>query len=247
LLDRLLKAGAVLALLALAGCAAQGSALEPTSAKQRYNELAARQLESTTSYAALLRTKLKRGRRVDDFRVEIFSRKPDQLSLYVRGFLGSAVFKSVVNGDTLICYFPRENRYYRGEVADLESGALKDSRHIIELLLAFYRGSYELSDDPVWHSRIKSKGKGYELTSVDTLHSLKFESFLKYSIGEYPYLSAESIRLISADRSFLTNVAVQSRSFNREIPAEKFVIEIPPTAMLMTREDLADLLTNLAQ
>ena len=177
----------------------------------------------------------------------IFSRKSDQLSLYVRGFLGSAIFKAVVNADTLVCYFPRENRFYRGEVADLESGALKDSRHIIDLLLAFYRGSYELSDDPIWHSRIKSKGKGYEMTCVDTLHGLKFESFLKSDVVEYPYLSAENIRLVSADRSFLTNITVQSRSFNREIPDEKFVIDISPTAMLMTREDLADLLTNLAQ
>ena len=40
---------------------------------------------------------------------------------------------------------------------------------------------------------------------------------------------------------------MQSDSYNREIPAEKFKLEIPPGAFVLTREDLADLLTNLAQ
>lgn len=212
----------------------------------QFREISVRQSEELSTYAALLRVKLKRDRKVDDFRVEIFSRQNDQLSLYVRGFLGSAVLKAVVSGDTFECFFPREKRFYRGLVSDLETGSLSGSQHIIDLLLTFYQGGYELSDGEAWRTQVKKGGKNYRLKMVDTLHALRFESKLR-SQEEFPYLRAETIKLESHNRSFMANIAIQSSSFNRTIPEEKFALNIPETAVALTREDLAELLTNLAQ
>lgn len=212
----------------------------------QFREISVRHSEELATYAALLRVKLKRDRRIDDFRVEIFSRRADRLSLYVRGFLGSAVFKAIVSGDTLVCFFPREKRFFRGLVGDLESGSLSESRHIIDLLLSFYRGGYAISDESVWRAQVKKQGKDFKLQMIDTLHAFGFESRLRSS-SDYPYLQAESIELESRDRSFIANIAIQKSSFNRTIPDEKFALEIPDAAVEMNREDLADLLTNLAQ
>lgn len=232
--------------LAIVGCSAGHTLSNGTAPNEQFREYSARQSEELSSYAALLRVKLKRDRRVDDFRVEIFSRQDDQLSLYVRGFLGSAVLKAVVSGDSFECFFPREKRFYRGLVADLETGSLSDSRHIIDLLLSFYRGSYEVSEDGVWQTQIKKGGKSFRLKMVDTLNALRIESKL-HSREEFPYLRAENIKLESRDRSFIANIAVQSSTFNRMIPEEKFALEIPDVAVVLTRDDLAELLTNLAQ
>ncbi len=212
----------------------------------QFREISSRHSKELSTYAALLRVKLKRDRRVDDFRVEIFSRQDDQLSLYVRGFLGSAVLKAIVSGDTFECYFPREKRYYRGMVGDLETGALAESRHIIDLLLSYYRGSYRISQDSSWQMQLTKGGKNFQFKMVDTLHALRFESKLRSRV-EFPYLQAESFKLESRDRSFIANISIQSSSFNQVIPNEKFALEIPNSAFELTREDLADLLTNLAQ
>lgn len=232
--------------LTLVGCSAGTTLSSGASPIEQFREISVRQSEELSTYAALLRVKLKRDRKVDDFRVEIFSRQDDQLSLYVRGFLGSAVLKAVVSGDSFECFFPREKRFYRGLVADLETGSLSESRHIIDLLLAFYRGSYEVREDGVWRIQMKKGGKNFRLKMVDTLHALHFDSKLR-SQEEFPYLRAENIKLESRDRSFMANIAIQSSSFNRTIPEEKFALEIPDAAVVLTRDDLAELLTNLAQ
>lgn len=212
----------------------------------QYREFSAQHASELSTYAALLRVKLKRERRIDDFRVEIFSRTPDHLSLYVRGFLGSGVFKAVVQGNEFECYFPREKRHFRGSVDDLESGALAESRHIIDLLLSFYRGSYEISDNGLWRTEVKKGGKNFQIKMVDSLHALRFESKLRAQ-KEFPNLRAESIRLESRDRVLVANIEIQNSSFNREIPDEKFSLEIPVSSVVLTREDLADLLTSLSQ
>lgn len=167
--------------------------------------------------------------------------------MYVRGFLGTAVFKAVVVGDLLTCYFPREKRFFSGEVADLETGSLADSRHIIDVLLNYYRGSYELPDAGAWEKSVGRQKRTFDVELIDSVHQLKFDSRIIAHPNKFPYLRMETIMMESADRSFQANIAVQSDSYNREIPAEKFNLEIPPGAFVLTREDLADLLTNLAQ
>lgn len=232
--------------IAVGGCAAQSTLPAGRTAIDQYREISTRHASELRTYAALLRVKLKRDRRIDDFRVEIFSRKQDELSLYVRGFLGSAVFKAVVRGNELECYFPREKRYFRGLVDDLESGELSESKHIINLLLSFYRGRYEISDSGMWITQFKKGGKNFQVRMVDSLHAFRFDSKLRAQAG-FPNLRAQNIKLESRDRSFIANIEVQNSSFNREIPDEKFALEIPESSVVLTREDLANLLTGLSQ
>jgi len=232
--------------IAVGGCAAQSSLPAGRTAIDQYREISTRHASELRTYAALLRVKLKRDRRIDDFRVEIFSRRRDELSLYVRGFLGSAVFKAVVRGNELECYFPREKRHFRGLVDDLESGELSESRHIIDLLLSFYRGSYEISPDELWTNQVKKSGKNFQVRMVDSLHAFRFDSNLQAQ-KKFPSLRAENIKLESRDRSFVANIEIQNSSFNREIPDEKFALEIPESSVVLTREDLANLLTGLSQ
>lgn len=232
--------------LVFVGCSTNRLGSPGVSPLEEYREISARHSEELSTYAALLRVKLKRQQRVDDFRVEIFSRGDDRLSLYVRGFLGSAVFKAVVSGDTLICLFPRENRYFRGRVEDLESGSLADSRHIIDLLLAFYRGNYAIADGGEWNTQMKKKGRSFDLKMVDTLQALRFDAHVR-AAESYPYLQAETIKLQSRDRSLMVNIAIQSSSFNRTIPEEKFAMDISGTAAALSRDELSELLTGLSQ
>lgn len=232
--------------IVIGGCAAQSTLSSGRTNIEQYRRASVQQAGELSTYAALLRVKLKRDGRIDDFRVEIFSRSPGELSLYVRGFLGSAVFKAVVKGSELDCYFPREKRYFRGLVDDLESGELTASRHIIDLLLSFYRGSYEISGDELWLTQVKKGGKSYQVKMVDSVHAFRFESKLR-SQSTFPQLRAENIKLESRDRSFLANIEVQNSSFNREIPDEKFALAVPESSAALTREDLANLLMGLSQ
>ncbi len=229
------------------GCAGNNVATQKTSAESQFLELAERHSTELTSHAALLRVKVKRDRRIDDFRVEIFSRQGGDLSLYVRGFLGTAVFKAVVSGDLLTCYFPREKRFFSGQVEDLETGSLSDSRHIIDVLLNYYRGGYELPTGEAWEVHVSKKKRAFAIDLVDSIHWLKFDARIISNPKKFPYLHMETIKLESSDHGFMANIAVQSSSFNRELPDEKFELDIPEGAFVLTREDLADLLTNLAQ
>lgn len=229
------------------GCAGNNVATQKTSAESQFRDLAARHSTELVSHAALLRVKVKRDRRIDDFRVEIFSRQGGDLSLYVRGFLGTAVFKAVISGDLLTCYFPREKRFFSGQVEDLETGSLMDSRHIIAVLLNYYRGGYELPEGGMWERHVVRTKRAFDIQLTDSVHRLRFDSKIMSNPNKFPFLRMETIRLESSDQSFMANIAVQSSSFNRAIPDEKFELQIPDGAFVMTSQDLAELLTNLAQ
>lgn len=237
----------LITLALLAGCAGYKATTHDFQSAADYESLVTRQSGELQSYASLLRVKLKRDDRIYDFRAEIFSRSGNEISLYVRGFLGAAGFKAVVNREYLECYFPREKRFFKGQVDDLESGELNGSRHIVRQLLAFYYADYAITDSARWSTAISRKGRVFNISRTDTVHDLRFDATIAASDKEFPYLSAENIKLESQDRSLMVNVEVSSRSFNREIPDEKFELDIPQSATAMTKEELSDLLTSMGQ
>jgi hypothetical protein len=208
--------------------------------------LISRHDSTLTTYAALWRIKMQRESRFDDFRVEVFSRRPRETSLYVRGFLGQSALKAIVRGDSLQAYFVRDQRYFHGTRADLDTLSLHDSEPVVLALLAIMRGSLSPPSDSLWElvahgSRSKLDWRLHERRS-------HFEVRVrgKSSEAAFPHIRISEIELISADKKFRARIDIQSASFNRDLPAEKFMIEMAPSATSMTRDELVDLLTGLS-
>lgn len=230
-------------LLLISGCASTSVVSERPD--QRARELVERQNAEMRSFAALVRVKLQRAGKYDDFRVEVFSAGESRLSLYLRGFLGQSVLKVVVSGDSLLAYFTRENRYFAGTRADLDVGDLKQTSHIVDAVLALLHGTLQTPDDAQWQSTYRSSKKLLRTNLVDRQHEFKITGRFAVDEEARPPLSTDEIELLAHDRSFRARLDFRSVKFNRDIPAAKFEIELPPTAIVMSRDEVVEFLTGL--
>ncbi len=204
-----------------------------------------RQNKELTSYAALLRVKTSRNGKLDDFRTEIYSRQPDELSLYVRGFLGKSAFKAVSNGDSLLFYLTDSKEYFRGTYDDLMIDQLRQTSHILSAVRALFRGSVEIPSDSLWDFQLKRQGDRFTLRQTDLVH--RFESLLNFDTqpDQFPYIEPKRLEIRSHDGRFRGVYEFKSYSFNKEIPDSKFEIEMSKNAVELTPEELVDFLTNL--
>lgn len=241
---KLLWAG-MAGLLILSGCAARGVLSDHPSSELQ--TLVARQDAEARNFAALVRVKSQRDGKFDDFRVEVFSAAPARTSLYLRGFLGQAVLKAIIIGDSLTAYFPRENRFFHGSRSDLDVGDLSHSAHIIDALLALLRGSILLPDTARWQADYRHSKRLLRQQTVDREHGFALNARIVIDEKHAPPLEPDEAELLSHDGRFRARLDFQSVSFNREIPAAKFALEVPPTATVVSRDELIELLTGMSQ
>lgn len=228
----------------LYGCAAHS--VSTTTPPTATTELIARHDSALTSYAALWRVKMQRNGKFDDFRVEVFSRDRDEVSLYVRGFLGQSALKAVIVGDSLTAYFVKGKRYYSGRRDDLDTLSLRDTEPIVDFIMALMRGSLMPPGDSRWSARFKDNGRNLNWQLHDLNHGLEIRLRGRLDAREFPHHRATELEMTSADKEFRARIEILSASFNREIPAEKFLIEIPKSAVPLSREELVEMLTGLA-
>lgn len=232
-------------LLILSGCAARGVLTDHPSLELQ--ELVARQESEAGTFAALVRVKAQRDGKFDDFRVEVFSAAPARTSLYLRGFLGQAVLKAVIIGDSLTAYFPRENRFFHGSRSDLDAGELQQSAHVIDALLALLRGTILLPDTAHWQVDYRHSKSLLRQQAIDREHGLALNARIGIDAKHTPPLEPDEAELLSRDGQFRARLDFQSVSFNRDIPAAKFALEIPLTATAVSRDEVVELLTGMSQ
>ncbi len=230
-------------LLAIGGCSSSSVISERTDS--RLAALVERQNTELKSFASLVRVKLQREGKFDDFRVEVFSESDQRLSLYVRGFLGQAVLKAVIAGDSLTVYFARENRYFIGFRSDLDVGELQQASHIVDVILTLLHGYVPLPGEGEWESQFRNSKKLLRMNLSDRTHQFEIAGRIAIKDREAPPLAIDEMELLSRDRSFRAFLDFQSVKFNRDLPAAKFAIEIPPTAVIMSRDEVVELLTGM--
>jgi hypothetical protein len=198
------------------------------------------------TFAALLRVKLSREGKVDDFRVELFSRGDSLLSVYIRGFLGKSVLKTVLVHDSLTVYFPSDKLSYIGRREDLEVGELEKAGHIINFLLALFHGTLAVPDTSGWQYYSEQRGNRLRVIATDREYLSSLNTELSYSREDFPYIELQSLYLTSKDEWLKLFIEASSVHFNVDIPFSKFEIEIPPEAETVTKEELAELLTGIS-
>ncbi len=229
--------------LAIGGCAS--TAVTSARPDGRLWELITRQNSELTTFASLVRVKLQRDGRFDDFRVEVFSESDQRLSLYVRGFLGQAVLKAIIAGDSLTVYFARENRIFVGFRSDLDVGELRQASHIVDVVLTLLHGYVPAPDETQWKSHFRTSKQLLRLQLIDGEQEFEINGRIAIKEQETPPLEIDELELLSHDRRFRARLDFQSVTFSRELPAAKFAIEIPPTAVKMSRDEVVELLTGL--
>ncbi len=230
----------------ISGCAA-GAAMSDTSGTENaLAELAQQQRSELTSYAALLRVKMRHEGRIDDFRAEIFAGGDSLLSVYVRGSLGKAAFKALLHGDSLLIYFPSERKYFSGWRHDIETGELHDTRYVVDYLFDLLKGYVTLPDSSLWSNHIVEKSDRMQLVTDDRAHRCGLRVDLLVDRQKFPYQQLKSLELRSTSDKLRINVLVQSSHYNRQIPAEKYGIDLPPATIQISKDDLVEMLTGVA-
>lgn len=189
---------------------------------------------------------MKHEGRIDDFRAEVFAVGDSLLSVYVRGFLGQSAFKAILKGDSLQVYFPSEQKYFVGLRGEMETGELRGTEHVVSYLLSVLRGHLSLPDSLRWECEVRLKEKHAKITADDREGRCRIELECAVNSGEFPYQKTESLNLRSTSGRLQINVQVQSTHYNREIPVEKFTIDLPPGAVRVDKDGLVELLTGVA-
>jgi len=209
-------------------------------------ELAQQQQSELTSYAALLRVKMRHEGRIDDFRAEVFTDADSLLSVYVRGSLGKSAFKALLRGDSLLIYFPSERKYFSGWRHDIETGELQNTRYIVDYLFALLQGHVALPDSNLWSNHVVERNDRMQLVTDDRAHRCVLRIDLSIDRRKFPYQRLQSLELRSVSGKLRINVQVQSSHYNRQIPAEKYGIDLPPATIRISKDDLVELLTGVA-
>lgn len=236
---------ALLSLL-IGGCAARTSMSKSDSAGMEYAELAGRQRSELVSYAALLRVKMWHEGRIDDFRAEVFSECDSLLSIYVRGFLGKSAFKALVKGDSLLVYFPAEHKYFSGRRQDVETGELRNTRHVVDFLFALLHGYTMMPDSAHWTSEVTRRRDRVGLTMDDRERGCTLRIDLSANDRRFPFQQLKALELRTSSGKLRVSIQVQSSKFNRAVPAEKFSIDLPTTATAIDQNRLVEMLTGVA-
>jgi hypothetical protein len=228
------------------GCAAGTAMSDSSKGVDLLTELLQKQRSELTSYAALLRVKISHKGKIDDFRAEVFSRGDSLMSIYVRGFLGNSAFKALLAGDSLLVYFPSEHKYFRGRRHDLEAGELKDSRHIVNYLLALMHGFVIPPDSESWQNNVRDHKRNMQITMDDRPQQCNLRIEVSADRQRFPYQQWKTLELRSTTGKLRVNIQVQSCHFNRGIPDEKFTIDLPPNTALVSSDVLVEMLAGAA-
>lgn len=177
--------------------------------------------------------------------MEIYSEDTTRVSLFIRGFLGRSVFKAVTENDSLRLHFVGTGKYFAGKVADLDTASLRDSKHIADYLLPLLCGRVGLPDTTLWRVDVGRKGKRLSFLANDRVHNFRIAARTKTDRQKFPYLTLERVELSTNGGDHRLVLEVYESRYNREIGAAKFTLEIPQGPVLLTPEEVAELLTGL--
>jgi hypothetical protein len=200
-----------------------------------------------TSQACLLNLRLKGKESKFSGEVEIFYHEPDSFAFYPRSFLGADIFKAAGAGDTIIIYFPGENRYFSGKISDLEDSRLWSWNIPFKMLLDLILGKEgwiepqaefidKTKNNFVYRCEDQDWSKEYHVDAercrlVKTgltqkpggdSYQIEYKRYSKYDSNEIP-----QVVKITSSTGENASIRYEERKLNLPIPAAKLKLTIP--------------------
>ena len=119
--------------------------------------------------------------------LELFLKKPDSLAFRVNAFLGPDYISGVVYSDTLLFYFPRLKKYYKGITQNCSYDSIYENEINLFCLLKILAVEIQIKEDRAYYTGADQKNYIYE-DSIQ-MWKRKFwldkkESLLRRSIWE---------------------------------------------------------------
>lgn len=183
--------------------------------------------------AFLFDVKIYRDKRKNSVRLDVY-RAGDTLAVFARGYLGKGVLKGLITHDSVLIYFPTEKEYYSGRLSDLVGDNCRElplefllvklfEKRPVELETKFPRFYITVLDEegPEQKYRIVAKGCA---ENIEISYDYKKNRFVP-----------ENIDYTNEDGSFRFRAKRRKVRLDISIPAEKFSLEIPPTAQRILR------------
>jgi len=225
----------LIAILILGGCSLAHR--EHPIAKEEIplakEEIPQSQLQAGNGNAYLFDIKINRQGKKNSVRLELYQ-VGDTMSFFARGYLGKGVMKGLLSRDSLIVYFPTENEYYTGKVADLVDNPCLNTTGIEDLIIELFQGTPADSG--------YSDGRFYVtvLKEEPALHQYRLQSTscpegisLEYKLDGGRFVLNE-IQLRTDDKFFEFAAHRRNVRLNVEISPEKLHLDIPETAARIT-------------
>lgn len=179
--------------------------------------------------AFLYDARIYRDGRKNSVRLDVY-RYADSLSVFARGYLGKGVLKGFIRGDSVLAYFPTEDQYFYGRLADILPGTCAAGTELEKLLVElFFRtpDEMQLNFEDLYLTVVKESRKEriYRLTARGCPESIE----LHYDLKEHCYL-LEKIEYSNPDESLKFMAERRRQKLNIDLPAEKKSVSIPETA-----------------
>ncbi|MBN2226477.1 MAG: hypothetical protein JW763_03855 [candidate division Zixibacteria bacterium] len=163
-------------------------------------------------------------------RLDVY-RTTDSLSFFARAYLGKGVMKALLVRDSALVYFPTENQYYAGPLNALVTNGCADRFAFEQLILDMFRilpVQIDYATDNFYVNVVREgpNERVYRLMSTRCNDAILLE--YRREDGRYiPYLIAYA----RDDDSFRFEARRRTVRMNVDIPADKFAITIPETAV----------------
>ena len=94
--------------------------------------------------------------------LELFLKKPDSLAFRVKAFLGPDYISGVVYSDTLLFYFPRLKKYYKGITQNCSYDSIYESEINLFCFLKILAVEIQIKEDRAYYSGADQKNYLYE-------------------------------------------------------------------------------------
>lgn len=179
--------------------------------------------------AFLFDVKIYRNGKKNSVRLDVY-RTGDSLSLFARGYLGRGVLKGIILSDSLTAYFPTENEFFSGKIADLLKNSCADDFAFEKLIIDLFARTpveleYPLSQFYLTIVKEDKKVRRYRLECRECPESMELTydwNESRFILKKLEYSSRNKTLRIKADR--------RKHRLNIDIPVEKFLLSIPEAA-----------------
>ncbi len=162
-------------------------------------------LPEVKSFAAILNLKGDTKKGKVKLNLELFYKNPDQLIFYPRSSWGGGYFKAKVSQDSILIYFPQDEKYYKNDLnsfqKDLNWGWEMEFQELLEIIVAKKINSLERAE-------------------------IFYKKFKKYDQFDLPY----EIEIRFRNSSQKLKISFKEQKINPDLANSIFQLKIAPTA-----------------
>ncbi len=210
-----------------------GCSLAHRSHRVVKEEIPQTEVQAGKGNAYLFDVKIWRQGRKNSVRLDLYQ-LGDTLSFFARGYLGKGVMKGLLLKDSMIVYFPGDDEYYSGKIADLIDNPCLNDSGIEGLILQLFRGvplPGSSAEGPFEITALNqdSDDQKFLLKSANCHEGIEIE----YDTDHGRFIM-KSIQFKVTDKSFQFEAERRTVKLDVDIPPEKLNLIIPETATRIT-------------